>query len=126
MSAGCYHALPATAYVFLEGADSGHRIGAVKRGVRGYWRTTIDQPDWSAEEARDEVRRLNALLKISPLLQECMLAGSMFGFDVPAADPASYDAAALARIEGDLQADPPAAGGGRGLAQSFAARALAI
>lgn len=121
--------LPSTSYVFLEHAEPGQRIGAVKRGIQGYWRTTLDDACWTSCEARDEVRRLNELLHISPLLQECMLAGSMFGFAVPAADPSHYDALARARLGAtyrDAATDPKAEREVAGLLRLFGVRALAI
>lgn len=121
--------LPSTAYVFLEHGEPGERIGAVKRGIQGYWRTTLDDPSWTAREARDEVRRLNALLHISPLLQECMLAGSIFGFDVPSANPAHYDAPARAQLEqtyGAHEDNPQTQREAAGLLRLFSVRALAI
>ena len=125
----CRPVLPSTAYVFLEHAEPGERIGAVKRGIQGYWRTTLDDASWTAREARDEVRRLNELLHISPLLQECMLAGSIFGFDVPAANPAHYDAAARARLERTYwthQDNPQTRLEAAGLLSLFSLRAMAI
>lgn len=125
----CRPSLPSTAYVFLEHAEPGERIGAVKRGIQGYWRTTLDDASWTAREARDEVRRLNELLHISPLLQECMLAGSIFGFEVPAAHPRHYDAAAREQLEKTYQAhedNPQAQREAAGLLRLFSVRALAI
>lgn len=37
-----------------------------------------------------DVERYNSALGVTPAQAEAMLAGSMFGFDVPGADPLNY------------------------------------
>jgi len=60
-----------------------------KRGETGYYKTDI--PYASKEEARAIVDEQNALGGVTKGQEAAMAAGSMFGFDVPAADPANYD-----------------------------------
>lgn len=55
----------------------------IKRGEAGYW----PMPDGMTIEG------VNALFDVSPAQVAAMEAGSMFGWTVPAADPARYDAA---------------------------------
>ena len=52
----------------------------IRRGERGYWAS----PD------RD-VERTNRSLGVTPAQREAMLVGSMFGWEVPGADPRRYD-----------------------------------
>lgn len=49
---------------------------ALKRGVRGYW-------EWSSLETPEA---FNERLGITEVQVECMQNGSLFGWDVPAAD----------------------------------------
>lgn len=62
--------------------DSDAPVIAVRRGEAGYWpiHTTF-----TADE-------LNQDIGVTPAIREAMYAGSMFGWDKPAADPANYDA----------------------------------
>jgi hypothetical protein len=53
----------------------------LKRGVMGYW--PAPRPDM-------DVDAFNARYGITPAQVEAMLAGSMFGWDCPAADPDTY------------------------------------
>lgn len=68
--------------------DTG-KIVIYKRGETGYYKADI--PYTSKEEARSIVDEQNALGGVSKAQEAAMAAGSMFGFDVPAADPANYD-----------------------------------
>lgn len=55
----------------------------VLKGVSGYVEAPELAKHYSVEEA-------NALIGVSPAEAKAMEAGSMFGFDVPAADPDNY------------------------------------
>jgi hypothetical protein len=55
----------------------------LKRGVIGYWPC-----EGMTREQADE---RNRILEVTPAQKAAMEAGSMFGWDVPAADPANYD-----------------------------------
>ena len=68
--------------------DTG-KIVIYKRGETGYYPTDI--PYTSKEEARIIVDEQNAVGGVSKAQEAAMAAGSMFGFDVPAADPSNYD-----------------------------------
>lgn len=68
--------------------DTG-KIVIYKRGETGYYKTDI--PYTTKEEARALVDEHNARGGVSKAQEAAMAAGSMFGFDVPAADPANYD-----------------------------------
>lgn len=78
--------LPESCYSCL--LDTG-AIVILKRGETGYYKTDI--PCTSKEEAREIVNEYNARMGITKAQAEAMSAGSMFGFDVPAADPKNYD-----------------------------------
>ena len=68
--------------------DTG-KIVIYKRGETGYYKTDI--PYSTKEDARALVDEHNARGGVSKAQEAAMAAGSMFGFDVPAADPANYD-----------------------------------
>lgn len=68
--------------------DTG-KIVIYKRGETGYYKTDI--PHTTKEDARALVDEHNARGGVSKAQEAAMAAGSMFGFDVPAADPANYD-----------------------------------
>jgi hypothetical protein len=56
----------------------------LKRGEVGYWdRGTFPTP----QSAREYVDDWNTRMGVTKLQEECMLNGSLFGFDVPGADP---------------------------------------
>lgn len=74
----CYSVLP----------DTGELI-IVKKGETGYYRTDIDMG--GKEENRTLMEEYNGKLGVSKAQAFAMLAGSMFGWQVPAADPKSYD-----------------------------------
>lgn len=79
--------LPEQCYSVLSGSDE---IIIIKRGEKGYFKTDIPVTD--KDEARSIVNEYNAKLGVSKAQEEAMKAGSMFGFQVPAADPRNYDA----------------------------------
>lgn len=74
----CYSILPSTGDVIM-----------IKHGESGYYRCEYSTEDkaFNREFANDR----NANLGVSKAQIEAMLAGSMYGWDVPAADPKSYD-----------------------------------
>ena len=74
----CYSILPSTGDVII-----------IKHGESGYYRCEYSTEDkaFNREFANDR----NAKLGVSKAQIEAMLAGSMYGWDVPAADPKSYD-----------------------------------
>lgn len=74
----CYGTLP----------DTGELI-IVKKGESGYYRTDISMG--SKEENRALADEYNGKLGVSKAQTAAMLAGSMFGWAVPAADPKNYD-----------------------------------
>ena len=79
-------ALPERCYSTL--LDTG-KVVILKRGETGYYRTDI--PFTSREEAKALVDEYNRRLGVTKAQAAAMSAGSMFGFHVPAADPANYD-----------------------------------
>jgi hypothetical protein len=79
--------LPEFCFVFNPDAEPGKFVTAVRRGASGYFSTTYDEPD--PEKARGLVVELNTRLGVSEEEAERMFAGSMFGWNVPAAKPAS-------------------------------------
>ena len=68
--------------------DTG-KIVIYKRGETGYYKTDI--PYTGKDEARAIVDEYNAKCGVTKGQEAAMAAGSMFGFDVPAADPSNYD-----------------------------------
>lgn len=54
----------------------------IKRGEAGHW----PLPDGMT------IERINTVFKATPAHVAAMLVGSMFGWDLPGADPARYDA----------------------------------
>lgn len=61
----------------------------LKRGETGFYKTNI--PFSSKEEAKALVDEYNKKLGVTKAQAEAMKAGSMFGWDCPAADPKNYD-----------------------------------
>lgn len=74
----CFSILPSTGDVII-----------IKHGESGYYRCEYSTEDkaFNREFANDR----NANLGVSKAQVEAMLTGSMYGWDVPAADPKSYD-----------------------------------
>ena len=76
--------LPAECFVRLETDGS---LARIVRGERGYY-------SCSGGYTKPElVDRLNEELGVSPVQREAMLMGSMWGWEVPGADPAAWPAA---------------------------------
>lgn len=61
----------------------------VKKGESGFYRTDIQ--GGKPSETNALVNEMNEKLGLSKGQAEAMKAGSMFGWDTPAADPKSYD-----------------------------------
>ena len=94
--------LPLSAFVYVPGNKPSEAIGLVRRGESGYHPITSDLVSLLADRggAIDLVRRLNQTRGVTPLQSECMLAGSMFGWDCPAANPSTYSPEDIAKLPG--------------------------
>lgn len=69
----CFAILPATGEpICIARGESGYQPAAI----------ILDGQDW---------RKMNEALGITPAHVEAMIVGSMFGWDVPGADPAEYE-----------------------------------
>ena len=78
--------LPETCYSVLPGTGE---LIIIKRGESGYYRTSCNSPDKSHNiELKDFY---NERLGVTKLQEECMKVGSMFGWDVPGANPDNFD-----------------------------------
>lgn len=69
--------------------DSTGEVIIIQKGDTGYYH--IDISDDTKEANRALVDEQNAKMGVSRAQEEAMKAGSMFGWDVPAADPKNYD-----------------------------------
>lgn len=78
--------LPRGCYTLLR---STKEIVIIKRGETGYYQTGIHAK--SKAEGMEIVDEYNQKLGLSKAQAAAMEAGSMFGWNVPAADPRSYD-----------------------------------
>lgn len=78
--------LPNFCFHHLE-AGNGEVI-RIEKGAHGYRMTEYGAADNAA--AKEIARNLNASIGVTPAQAEAMKAGSMFGWEVPAADPANY------------------------------------
>ncbi len=78
--------LPEQCYVFVQTENC---VGIVKKGESGFYRTDIR--GGKPSETNALVNEMNKKLGLSKGQAEAMKAGSMFGWDTPAADPKSYD-----------------------------------
>lgn len=89
-------ALPDQCYIYVE---TENKIGIVKKGEMGYYKTDLLEGNniKSHDEAKEFVDGLNDTLRVTPTQRRAMMAGSMFGWHVPAADPANYDEKGLAK-----------------------------
>lgn len=61
-----------------------HQVTTVKRGEKGYWLFRQMETD---DEARKSAKELNERMNVDKYQAEAMLNGSMFGWEVPGADP---------------------------------------
>ena len=78
--------LPEQCYIFLP---TTREVGIVKKGESGYYKT--DLADGVPSAMKNLVDSMNRKLGVSKAQAEAMKAGSMFGWDTPAADPKSYN-----------------------------------
>lgn len=74
----CYSCLASTGEIVI-----------LKRGETGYYKTDI--PVSGLETARELVQLYNDKLGVTRAQYEAMKAGSLFGWDTPAANPQNYD-----------------------------------
>lgn len=74
----CYGILPSTGDVII-----------INRGESGYYRTGLSSDD--KELNRTLVDEYNEKIGVTKAQAAAMLAGSMFGWDVPGANPDCYD-----------------------------------
>lgn len=75
--------LPGMCFAFISSAAPGNYIVAIKRGESGCYKTTYDEPH--PKKAEELVLFLNNRLGVTAGQAECMLNGSMFGWDTPGA-----------------------------------------
>lgn len=80
--------LPPFCLTTIPDAQPGSFVGAIMRGEMGYIATTYNCK--THEESTRLVERVNADLGVTPLQATCMKNGSLFGWDVPGADPAKF------------------------------------
>ena len=82
--------LPEQCYIYVQ---TENKIGIVKKGESGYYKTDILESNEikSHSEAEAFVDEINEKLNVTPAQRKAMMAGSMFGWQTPAADPKSYD-----------------------------------
>jgi len=78
---------PAAAVPLL--ADS-RAVAIVRNGCAGYWLVTLADDKQTAAAI---IASINLALGVTAPQREALLAGSLFGFNCPAADPATYTAA---------------------------------
>jgi hypothetical protein len=75
--------------VRIPGQVPGRRIGVVKFYETGYYSTTADHHEWNVAEVDAFIISRNLLNGISVEVAEAAMDGSMFGWHVPAAAPAT-------------------------------------
>ena len=78
--------LPEQCYTYVESCNI---VAIIKKGCDGYYPTHLgtDSPD----KNRAMVKLLNAQTGVDLAQAEAMKAGSMFGWNTPAANPKNYD-----------------------------------
>ena len=79
--------LPDVCFAMVASNEPGKRIVLIRAGERGFYVTEYDAPSLEAAEVRVLVDRLNVGMGVTDAQQQAMVAGSAFGFHVPAADP---------------------------------------
>lgn len=87
--------LPTLCFVCIPERGPGDYVAAIRRGESGCYATTYGTNDLA--EAKNLVALLNARLGVTPTQAECMLVGSMFGWDTPGANPSHFQIHAEAR-----------------------------
>lgn len=75
--------LPDMCFSFVKSNAPGKQVVAIQRGASGYSRTTYDEIN--STKAKALVAHLNKKLGVSVAQAECMLVGSLFGWEVPGA-----------------------------------------
>lgn len=75
--------LPGMCFYFLESNAPGKQVVAIQRGECGFFLTTYDETD--PEKAKVLVTHMNKKLGVTDAQAECMLVGSIFGWEVPGA-----------------------------------------
>lgn len=75
-------------WTIVPGAMPGKRIGIVKLNESGYYLTDYDRPSMTLEDAQATVDYMNQKLGIPKEIVDSAQDGSMFGWHVPAAQPA--------------------------------------
>lgn len=80
--------LPSACYAFFGERSPGHRIVLVRAGVKGYIQADLDDKSLAQATARVLVDRTNVELGVTDAQQQAMIAGAVYGFHVPLADPA--------------------------------------
>lgn len=75
--------LPEFSFVALSSNDE---VVVVKRGVSGYWPYNDGM-----YKGKDSATTLNVMIDVTPAQAAAMLAGSMFGWNCPGANPDNYD-----------------------------------
>ena len=61
----------------------------IKQGEKGYYPIKFDADMYGASEK--EVDAMNQSLEVTKAQKQAMIAGSMFGWNVPASNPDMYD-----------------------------------
>ena len=92
-------ALPEHCYAVLPGSG---QLVEVRRGEKGYYPCAYSTGD--REYNKVLANQFNAHEGISKAQAAAMLAGSMFGWNVPAADPACYNAEGIPIQPGEKKA----------------------
>jgi len=80
--------LPELCMVYLGGNTPGERIGTIKRGEMGYYRSTYDDGRMTDAEAEALVDYINGKIGVTDAQAMAMTIGSMQGWGMPGADPA--------------------------------------
>lgn len=80
--------LPELCYAIHPSND--RMVTILKNGESGYW----EYAELSADRAKAMVDRRNEALGVTPATREAMQAGSLFGWNLPIADPKHHETAA--------------------------------
>ncbi|WP_433970190.1 hypothetical protein [Tunturiibacter gelidiferens] len=75
------------AYVVIPGGKPSKRIGIVTFGESGYHLTNYDHHT-TVKGCEEHVRLINERMGITPEVEEAMLCGSMYGWNIPGAEAA--------------------------------------
>ena len=80
--------LPDSCFTYIPADGRKAEIIYLKRGEMGYYRTGVFTEN--AQTARESVNKRNALIGVSRAQEEAMKAGSMWGWNCPAASPENW------------------------------------